>query len=1015
MKIFKILFWLITFAVATTEAQTLKQSMLFDFGPNDITNGNITASPDANGNYWNCPITPTTAAPAIALVTTSNVATGYSFQVTTNMTANGIVSGGLLAPSAALLGDFAINTATQDYFFTGTTGSVKISGLNPTNGYKFHLFGSRASTETRIALYTFIGLTTTSGTLQTSGTNLGGAGINGNNSTIYSTDYLFPDGSGNITITIAKQTGTYAHLNVMKVEEYDGMPLVDVTSISISGADITQSGIASQMSANVIPANATIKAVNWSVDDESIATIDANGLLKPVSNGTVTITATTKQSNLSIATTKQINISNQITTLFFGGDAGETGTDLTNAAPMKMVTDSKGSISNIFEIYTSLNATGTFAFYTSKDILTTSMYGDAGTAGLITLNGTAIDPSETGTVLITVDIATGAYTILPITKWSIVGNTIPSGWSGDIPLNYQGNGIWSANIDMLTTTTESQRFIFRANGSWSYNIKRIKGTTNGVMMESQAATNGVVVEDIGLNNGSFNITLNLRNYTYAITCASIDALKITTMGSSVANGQGATNMQGYSYQFAQLLAQQQLNGQGLPFNYANVSVNGNNTTNLLDRWEKDLISSCGKYVIYGVSLGNEGIHENGQPSFDSYLKNMKILIDKARARGMVPVVCNSYTRADFNATDYNYIKQMDLLIHEWDVPSINLLGAIDDGTGKWTIGYQAGDIYHPNDAGHMEFFYAMVPSLFDALEAGKPLPAKVNNTYLSMDNSVNKQIMEITPQNIIHSFTTSFDIRTTTSGTVARFKQAEQYGDLLIDNSTGAITFVSPNGGTLLGTTNVADGEWHKITLTHFYARGETTLYCDNVAIGSLYEKLVAETFYLNDISAPQTIDYRDWFFYRSGMNIEEVEALNEGRMLKSSLELYAPLDGEAILGANPLINLAQSTNTITVKTILPTSIVDDKSNFNFTISPNPVVEKSTIEYSIQTAGEVDITLYDLAGDKLVNLTHGFQQAGEHKMVWRSATNNQTLKQGVYLCRLKAPNGEQVCKIIISH
>ena len=63
---------------------------------------------------------------------------------------------------------------------------------------------------------------------------------------------------------------------------------------------------------------------------------------------------------------------------------------------------------------------------------------------------------------------------------------------------------------------------------------------------------------------------------------------------------------------------------------------------------------------------------------------------------------------------------MNLLIHEWDLPSINLLGAIDDGKGVWATGYQNGtDIYHPNTDGHREFTYAMVPSLFDAIDAGK--------------------------------------------------------------------------------------------------------------------------------------------------------------------------------------------------------------------------------------------------------------------------------------------------------
>ncbi|MDP7692779.1 MAG: hypothetical protein QGG89_13175, partial [Vicinamibacterales bacterium] len=66
---------------------------------------------------------------------------------------------------------------------------------------------------------------------------------------------------------------------------------------------------------------------------------------------------------------------------------------------------------------------------------------------------------------------------------------------------------------------------------------------------------------------------------------------------------------------------------------------------------------------------------------------------------------------------------MNLLVNSWDVPSVNLLGAIDDGAGRWAQGFVA-DPSHPNSAGHTEMAHAFVPSLFDALAAGKPLPVK---------------------------------------------------------------------------------------------------------------------------------------------------------------------------------------------------------------------------------------------------------------------------------------------------
>lgn len=174
---------------------------------------------------------------------------------------------------------------------------------------------------------------------------------------------------------------------------------------------------------------------------------------------------------------------------------------------------------------------------------------------------------------------------------------------------------------------------------------------------------------------------------------------------------------------------------------SNISIGGNTTANLLDRWERDLLSNCSSYVIYGLSLGNEGVHDRGEAAYNSYRDGMLQAIKQAEDAGIVPVMANNYTRADYNESDYNYVKKLNLLIHEWDLPSINTLGAIDDGKGRWASGYE-NDAYHPNSAGHQEFCYAIVPSLFDALEAGKPLPKRVQGTSCELGRTTTSRQIE---------------------------------------------------------------------------------------------------------------------------------------------------------------------------------------------------------------------------------------------------------------------------------
>ena len=66
-------------------------------------------------------------------------------------------------------------------------------------------------------------------------------------------------------------------------------------------------GASYQLSAVFTPAYITETDVTWGVDDTSLATIDANGVLTPIKNGTVTITCTSKD-NPAVTATVTIEI-----------------------------------------------------------------------------------------------------------------------------------------------------------------------------------------------------------------------------------------------------------------------------------------------------------------------------------------------------------------------------------------------------------------------------------------------------------------------------------------------------------------------------------------------------------------------------------------------------------------------------------------------------------------------------------------------------------------------------------
>lgn len=217
-----------------TPEPAVVQTFYFDFGSITDTQGSITAGADANNNYWNN-ITNNVAGNKYAdagtvyspLVNAENIQTEYALTLDVRFSTNGKSGGGgLLNPQEDLLGDLAVASATEDYFFTESNEnenrSFTFSGLDKDKGYKFYIFGSRKTNagDVRIVNYTMAGDNEYTGELQTSGGNCGGEGIHQNIGNICVSEMIYPDVDGNIKITIGKKQGSYAALNAMKIEEY---------------------------------------------------------------------------------------------------------------------------------------------------------------------------------------------------------------------------------------------------------------------------------------------------------------------------------------------------------------------------------------------------------------------------------------------------------------------------------------------------------------------------------------------------------------------------------------------------------------------------------------------------------------------------------------------------------------------------------------------------------------------------------------------------------------------------
>lgn len=773
----------------SVSAETLQRSFYFDFGVTGREKAEAVVNPDGNGHYWNNIGAEVTAKPwrvskdaDYLLITADNQTTAMHLTYTGDLfLGNG--AGGLSTPDAEKLGDLAVENATRDYLFASNSercGFV-ISGLDATKAYQFKIFGSRAAKDNRVSKYDIEGLTNTTGQLKAAGTNLGGTGVNQNNSSVYLSEMIFPDKDGKITIYVSKGTsGQFLPINCMRMQEFSGVTppvVVKYESLTLKGTGVEGN------------------------------TIDMYRIAKD----------------------------------------GETE-------------------SQNFETFCMLTNGGTIAFETAE--------------GKALYSGTVSE--ETGIYNVRFNTQGAEPEFVKITRCGLVGNVTTAMWNAaGVAMTYRGNGVWRDTLNLVPHTgSDAERGQFCFNSSWDLTVK-IRNNVEGIVgYKPDESLASISLGDIPMRHGKKIVILDMQHFIYSLECVDIADNKITFFGSSVCNGQGASEVgnvkHGYAWQLGQLLTD---------YEYSNASINGNNTTNLLARYKGHILADCGKYVVIGLGLGNEGLHEatDKQVVYNQWKRNMATLIDLFEQEGKYVIATNNYPRGDYNASDYAYVKQMNLEMHEWDIPTVNFLGALDNcqGNGQWADGYQvAGDIYHPTEAGHTQFMYAFVPSLFDALAQGKPMPNRQtgNGLYLTHTES-----LHFSPKNVVGSYAVAVRVKTTAKGLFAQLR---------LNGTATPIAF--PESAT--------DGQWHTLLLSHYHAAGQTFIYLDGKQIDNYADTQTIGEVVLGGIN----MQVSDWMFYRSALNADEVQAVEAGKLLRSSLELYCPLnDGN-------LDNMAQSTNTIT-------------------------------------------------------------------------------------------------------
>ncbi len=104
-------------------------------------------------------------------------------------------------------------------------------------------------------------------------------------------------------------------------------------------------------------------------------------------------------------------------------------------------------------------------------------------------------------------------------------------------------------------------------------------------------------------------------------------------------------------------------------------------------------------------------------------------------------------------------------------------------------------------------------------------------------------------------------------------------------------------------------------------------------------------------------------------------------------------------LSKGDVLGACAPVSTITNK--VNTEIEQQAKELN--IYPNPVVNSTTILFSIPQSGNVSIQILDLSGRLITTLANQKMQAGNHQLIWNANDENRNaLSSGIYLLKLNA-------------
>ncbi len=330
--------------------------------------------------------------------------------------------------------------------------------------------------------------------------------------------------AGTATITATTEDGGLTATCTVEVV------VVPVSSITLDKTTLNMGiGDSQDLTATVLPNNATNKAVSWTSSNPEVATVSNSGLVTAIAGGSVTITATTEDGGF--AAYCGITVTVPVKTVFL------------NHKPRYL---SLGQTITLIAVVLPSNATNKAVTFSSSNPAVATVDSEGKVTGIslgnATITVTTIDGGHTNIVDIPV--------IIPITSLSINKDNTNLNIGAEetlianvLPDNATETVYWDSSNREIATVDSNGKVTAISNGT-SIIIAYTKGTKNTATCSVTVTT--LPVSSISLDNTTLNIGVgDSRGLTATImpANASNKAVRWTSSNPTVAtvNSQGLVN------------------------------------------------------------------------------------------------------------------------------------------------------------------------------------------------------------------------------------------------------------------------------------------------------------------------------------------------------------------------------------------------------------------------------------------------------------------------------------------